>query len=138
MYYNMTMNIPFNIKFTIFDENEPLTKQQIDIMKKLLYAFDNDLKKILKHSITDLPDFKFLARYEPAISNFDETKQLRLTWMQPNAYKHSLHFNQCHSLCTEYFSIEELKNISNRIKTELEEYLHHEIDTVLYVELDSL
>lgn len=138
MYYNMTMNIPFNIKFTIFDENEPLTKQQIEIMKKLLHAFDNDLKKILKLSITDLQDFKFLDRYEPAISNIYETKQLRLTWTHQNTYKHSLHFNQCHSLCTEYFSIEELKNISNRIKAELEEYLHFEIDTVLYVDLDSL
>ena len=132
----MTMNIPFKIKFTIFDENTPLTKQQIEIMKNLVYAFDNDLKKILTHSIADLHDFKFLDRCEPAISNIDETKQLRLTWI--NTYKHSLHFNQCHSLCTEYFSIEELKNISNRIKTELEEYLHHEIDTVLYIDVDSL
>ena len=138
MYYNMTMNIPFNIKFTIFDENKPLTKPQIVIMQNLVDAFDNDLKKILKYSITDLPDFKFLDRCEPAISNIDETKQLRLTWTHQNTYKHSLHFNQCHELCTEYFSIEELKNISNRIKTELEEYLHHEIYTVLYVDVDSL
>ena len=138
MYYNMTMNIPFNIKFTIFNKNKPLTKQQIEIIKSLVDGFDNDLKKILKHSISDLPDYKLLNRCEPAISTIDETKQLRFTWGQPNTYKHSLYFNQCHSLCKEYFSIEELKNISNRIKTELEEYLHHEIDTVLYVGLDSL
>jgi hypothetical protein len=39
----MTMNIPFNIKFTIFDENNPLTKPQIVIMQNLVDAFDNDL-----------------------------------------------------------------------------------------------
>jgi hypothetical protein len=41
--------------------------------------------------------------------------------------------------CKEYFSIEDLKNISNRIKNELEEYLHYEIDTpILYIETDDL
>lgn len=130
-------NIPFNIKFTIFDESKTLSTKQIKIMKSLVD--DNDLKEILKHAISDFPDYKFLNRCEPAISTIDEKKQLRYSWIQPNTYKHSLHFNQYHSTCKEYFTIEEIKTISNRVKTELEEYLHFEIDTpLLYLEVDAL
>ena len=132
------MNIPFNIKFSIFDEDKPLTKDQIKIRNKLIDMknIDNDMKKILKNSIIDFNEYKFLDRVEPSISSIDEKKQLRLT---PNTNQYSLHFNQHHSQCKEYFSIEELKNISNRIKNELQEYLHYEIDTpILYVETDDL
>jgi hypothetical protein len=134
--------IPFKIKFAIFDESKTLTKKQIEIMKSLLDVFDDDydnvLKKILKQSISDLPNYKFLSRMEPAISTIDEKTQLRHTWIQPNTYKHSLHFNQCHSSCEKYFTIEELKTISNRIKTNLEEYLHFEIlEVVIYLEVDD-
>lgn len=136
------MNIPFNIKFTIFDEDKPLTQDQIKIRNKLIDTknIDNDMKKILKNTINSYSypsfDFSFLDRVEPSISSIDEKKQLRLT---PNTNQYSLHFNQHHSQCKEYFSIEELKNISNRIKNELQEYLHYEIDTpILYVETDDL
>lgn len=64
----------FNIKFTIFDENQPLTKKQIQIRNKLvdMNNEDNDMKKILKYAITGLNDYKFLDRVEPSISSIDE------------------------------------------------------------------
>jgi hypothetical protein len=137
------MNIPFNIKFSIFDENKPLTQKQIKIRNKLIDMnnIDNDMKKILKKSIIDFNEYKFLDRVEPSISSIDEKKQLRmkLSCILNNKCPHSLHFSQQHSQCKEYLSIEELKNISNRIKNELEEYLHYEIDTpILYIEIDDL
>ena len=130
------MNMQFNIKFTIFDENLPLTKKQIQLRNNLS---DDDMKQILKNAIIGLNDYKFLDRVEPSISSIDEKKQLRLTMSPSDQYKYSLYFNQRHSSCKEYFSIEELKNISNRIKNELEEYLHYEIGMpILYIELDDL
>ena len=139
------MNISFNIKFSIFDENKPLTQKQIKIRNKLIdmnnIDNDNDMKKILKKSIIDFNEYKFLDRVEPSISSIDEKKQLRmkLSSILNNKYPHSLHFSQQQSQCKEYLSIEELKNISNRIKNELEEYLHYEIDTpILYIETDDL
>ena len=135
------MNMQFNIKFTIFDENQPLTKKQIQIRNKLvdMNNEDNDMKKILKYAITGLNDYKFLDRVEPSISSIDEKKQLRLTMSSSDQYKYSLYFNQRHSSCKEYLSIEELKNISTRIKNELDEYLHYDIGMpILYIELDDL
>ena len=66
--------IPFNIKFTIFDENKPLTQKQIKIRNNLidLNNIDNDIKKILKNSIIDFNEYKFLDRVEPSISSIDE------------------------------------------------------------------
>jgi hypothetical protein len=136
------MNIPFNVKFTIFNEVKPLTEKQKQIKNKLIDMNnkDNDMKKILKYAITELNDYKFLDRVEPSISNIDETKQLRLSLQQHlnsnDEYQHSLIFIQ--NKCKEYFSIEELKIITKSIKNELEEYLHYEIDTFLYIEIDNL
>ena len=135
--------IPFNIKFTIFDEDKNLSQKQIKIRNHLIDMnnIDNDMKKILKNSIIDFNEYKFLDRVEPSISSIDEKKQLRmkLSYIVNNKYLHSLHFSQKHSQCKEYFSIEELKNISNRIENELEEYLHYEIDTpILYIETYDL
>ena len=136
------MNIPFNIKFTIFNEVKPLTKKQIQIKNKLIDMNnkDNDMKKILKYAITELNDYKFLDRVEPSISNIDETKQLRMSLQQvlnsKDEYPQSLIFIQNQG--KEYFSIEELKIITKSIKNELEEYLHYEIDTFLYIEIDNL
>ena len=139
----MNIIIPFNIKFTIFDEDKPLTQKQIKIRNNLIDMnnIDNDMKKILKNSIIDFNEYKFLDRIEPSISSIDEKKQLRmkLSYISNNQYPHSLHFSQNHSQRKEYFSMEELKNISNRIKNELEEYLHYKMDTpILYIETDDL
>ena len=139
----MNIIIPFNLKFTIFDEDKPLTQKQIKIRNNLIDMnnIDNDMKKILKKSTIDFNEYKFLDRVEPSISSIDEKKQLRMKLsyiLAKNKYAHSLHFTQNHSQCKEYFSIEELKNISNRIKNELEEYLHYEIDSpILYIEIDG-
>lgn len=135
--------IPFNIKFVIFDENKPLTQKQIKIRNKLIDMnnIDNDMKKILKNSISNLSEYKFLNRLEPSIATIDEQKQLRmmLGYIVNNQYSHSVHFSQKHSQCKKYFSIEELKNISNNLKKELEEYLHYEIDTpILYINIDDV
>ena len=129
------MNIPFKIKFTIFDENRPLTKTNKNNLIDM-----NDMKKILKNVISGLNDVKFLDRFEPSICSLDEKKQLRMSFCyQDKKYQHSIHFNQDHSLCKEYFTIEELKNISNKIKIELEEYLHKDIwIPILYIEIDDL
>ena len=136
------MNIPFKIKFTIFDETKPLTKKQIKIKNNLIDMKNdmNDMKKILKNVISGLNDVKFLDRFEPSICSLDEKKQLRMSFCyQDKKYQHSIHFNQDHSLCKEYFSIEELKNISNKINIELEEYLHTDIwIPILYIEIDDL
>ena len=48
------MNMQFNIKFTIFDENQPLTKKQIQIRNNLS---DDDMKQILKNAIIGLNDY---------------------------------------------------------------------------------
>jgi len=48
--------IPFNIKFTIFDENKHLTQKQIKIRNNLIDMnnIDNDIKKILKKNLQNL------------------------------------------------------------------------------------
>ncbi len=68
--------IPFNIKFTIFDEDKHLTQKQIKIRNNLIDMnnIDNDMKKILKNSIIDFNEYKFLDRIEPSISSIDEKK----------------------------------------------------------------
>ena len=45
----MTINMRFNIKFTIFDENKPLTKKQIQLRNKLIDInnSDNDITPFL-------------------------------------------------------------------------------------------
>ena len=87
--------------------------------------------------------YKWLNRAEPAISSFDEKKQLRLSFDTPHEkckkYQHSIHFNQYHSTVNEYFTMEELKYITDKIKLGLEEYLHYEIDNpIIYIETDEL
>ena len=55
-----------------------------------------------------------------------------------NQYQNSLHFEQTHSAFKKYFTIEELKYISNRIKIGLEDYLHYKIDNpIIYIEVDD-
>jgi len=46
----MNIIIPFNIKFTIFDEDKPLTQKQIKIRNNLIDMnnIDNDIKKNIK------------------------------------------------------------------------------------------
>jgi len=124
---------PFEIKFIIFN-NIPLTKQQNIIRKKL--CKNDDLKKILKESCCELNDMiKFLDRVEPSICSLDEHKQLRMSFKSLHddnkKESNSFIFNQNHSMCKEYFSIDELTIISQKIKEKIEDYLHYEIKLLL-------
>ena len=133
--YNI-MNQSFHIKFVIFDENKDLTNKQKKLRMKLI---EFDMRKILEYAISDLNEYKILDRTEPAISSIDEKKQLRLELefdTPTRAKQHSLIFSQNYS--HDFFTIEEIKIVSKNIKNEIEEYLHYEIDTIIFIELDEL
>lgn len=141
------MNNSFSIKFIIFDntiltkkkneirKNIILTKKQNEIKKKLcnVKVKNNDLKKILKEVCSELNDIiKFLDRVEPSICSLDEKKQLR-TWSFIDDDSDSIIFNQNHSMCKEYFTIEELTIISQKIKEKIESYLQCKIaEPIIY------
>lgn len=132
------MNLPFNIKFVIFDENKPISKTQEKLKETIIWE---NLRDIIKELFNTDDNFKFLDRAEASVCSIDENKQLRLR-LDTNIlkkYQHSLHFHQKHSGSKEYFTIEELKYISNRIKNGLEEFLHYEIDEpIIYINIDEL
>jgi len=131
------MNIPFNLKFTIFDENKDVSKKQKKIRKDLI---DFKLKNIIKNLFNENDNYKFLDRDEPSLSSLDEKKQLRLLFEDIiindlKKYEHSLHFHQLESWDHTFFTLKELKYIGSKIKTELEELLQYEIDEpVIYIE----
>jgi hypothetical protein len=135
------MNYRFNIKFVIFNEEENLSKIQEEIKESMIMG--ELLIDILKNEFNDDMNYKLLERAECAISSINDQKQLRLWWdtchIKMKKYKHSLHFNQHHSFSGEYFTIEELKYISQKIKKGLEEFLHYEIDEpIIYIEICDL
>lgn len=130
------MNLPFNIKFIIFDENKPISKTQEKLKETMIWE---NLRNIIKELFNTDDNFKFLDRVEASVCSIDENKQLRLRLDTNNLkkYQHSLHFHQASS--KEYFTMEELKYISNGIKNGLEEFLHHEIDEpIIYINIDEL
>ena len=118
------MNFPFYVKFVIFDQHKNVTKEQQNIKKQL----HEDLNEIFKNTFNDKDDdnLKFLDRCEAAVSSINEIKQLRLcNWFNKvDIHPHSIVFHQLHCHNEEYFTIEELKYISHKIKHELELYLH--------------
>jgi len=132
------MNLPFNIKFTIFDENKPISKTQEKLKETIIWE---NLRDIIKELFNTDDNFKFLDRAEASVCSIDENKQLRLRLDTNNLkkYQHSLHFHQKHSGSKEYFTIEELKYISYKIKNGLEDFLHYEIDEpIIYINIDEL
>lgn len=134
------MNHPFNIKFIIFNEDNKTTKFQKKIKEKIIYE---DMRHIIKKIFENDVNYKFLDRVEASVTSLDETKQLRLYFdnihIESIKYQHSLHFHQLHSCCKEYFTLSELKYISNKIKIGLENFLHYEIDEpIIYIEIDQL
>lgn len=134
------MNCPFNVKFAIFDENKETTKKQTELRKKLIW---DDMRNIIKNSFDNDDNYKWLDRVEASVSSNDEKKQLRLSidtfHIESKKYQHSIYFNQKHSCSKEYFTIEELKYISSKIKFGLEVFLHYEIDEpIFYIEMDEL
>jgi hypothetical protein len=130
------MNQSFHIKFVIFDENKDLTTKQKTIRMQLVNV---DMRKILEYAISELNEYKLLDKAEPTISSIDEKKQLRLKLVcgtPITAKQHSLIFRQNYS--HDFFTIEEIKIVSRNIKSEIEEYLHHEIDTIIFTEIDDI
>ena len=135
------MSYPFNIKFVIFDENKDVSKKQKELRHSMI--FEDTLKKILKEAFINDEHYKFLERAEPSMSSIDEKKQLRLRFntvhFEFKQHQHSLHFHQLHSSSQEYFNLEELKIISEKIKNELETFLHYQIDEpIIYIDISYL
>lgn len=109
-------NIPFNIRFS-FVGNNPLTEK----------LYDN-IDKIIKHAIDNLPELILLDRCEPSISSLNEKKQLRLSMncvINNKLQEHKLIFIQ-HGV--EYFDLWELRTIADAIKSEIEECLLCTVD----------
>jgi hypothetical protein len=133
------MSYPFSVEFNIFYKNMVIDQKAIDIMNKLKTGFhmkDCILKRIISYSVENLDNkYKLFERAEPSISSIDEKKQLRLA-IDKLEYKNSIYFNQTGS---EYFTIEELKDISQKVKEELEEYLRFEIfEPIIYIETNRV
>jgi hypothetical protein len=132
------MNYPFNIEFVIFDENKEVSVSQKETRKQLIRE---NLRYITKKAFNDDIHYNFLDRVEASVSSND--KQLRLSidtlHIESKKYQHSIHFNQNHSSSKEYFTMEELKHISSKIKIGLEDFLHYEIDEpIFYIKMDEL
>jgi hypothetical protein len=134
------MTFPFNIKIVIFDENKELLKKQKEIRKELI--MDN-MRYIFKELFNKDTNYKWLDRMEASVSSIDENKQLRLRFdtshNENKKYQYSLHFHQKHTGSKEYFTIEELKYISDKIKIGLETFLHYEIDEpIIYIQTNEI
>ena len=129
------MNLPFNIKFIIFDENEAVSDTQEKLRECII---EGKLRDILKEIFNNDINFKFLNRIEASLCSINENKQLRLDMNNKKKYQHSLHFHQQHSGSKEYFTIEELKYISNKINKGLEAFLYYELDDpILYININE-
>lgn len=133
------MNLPFNVKFTIFNENKPMTKKQQQLKENLI---QNELKNIIMETFSDDENFKFLDRCEASVCSIDENKQLRLQFDDMNNLNKkqpSFHFHQQHSQCKIFLTMEELKYVSNKIKDGLEKFLCYEIDDpIIYININNL
>jgi hypothetical protein len=125
----------FNIEFIIFNQNEIITKTDKKIKDKLI---NNDLSQILSLAIKDLQNYKILDRMEPSISSIDENIQLRLRYLSKeyDMNKDSLFFYQ-NNKEGHYFEIDELIEISKRIRKELEWYLHYTIEVNIQLDISS-
>jgi hypothetical protein len=135
------MSYPFKVKFVIFDENKKVSITQQGVRRDLLW--NNSLRDIIRKVFENDGNYKWLDRVEAAVSSIDEQKQLRVTVDSPHLdwaeYQHYIYFNQYQSHSNNYFTMEELKYISIRIKYGLEEYLGYEIDEpIIYIEAGDL
>jgi hypothetical protein len=126
----------FNLKFTIFDENEEVSEAQKKLRFSLMEYYMGD---IISKAFINEYNYKRLYRIEASISSFDEKKQLTLKRDGLEGFKkyqHSLHFCQLNE--GNNFTIEELKFIAYKIKIGLEEFLGYEIDDpIIYLEVND-
>ena len=134
------MSYPFSVKFRIFYDYH-LTKKDVNLRQKICKEFHSIFKVIVE----DFSDkYKYLDRFEPSLCSLDEKKQLRMNFSsmlnQDKTQSCYIIFHQHHSCCQEYFGLDELKLISQRIKKELEDnYLPYEIDEpVLFIRADDI
>jgi len=79
--------------------------------------------------------YKSLDRSQGAIVSTDGKKQLRYYREQPDSsltqgFSYSIRFHQSHLTVTEFFSIEELLEISRLLKRKIERVLETKIDDV--------
>jgi hypothetical protein len=129
------MNYQFKLKVTLFDESKNITKKQEILRTSIIY---NELGEIFREIFGNDNNYKFIDRAEATVSSIDNNKQLRLRFDDQKKYNHSLHFYQDNEN-KEYFTFEELKYISIKIRNGLERFLHYKIDEpIIYIETHNL
>ena len=62
------MNLPFRVKYAIFDENKEVSKKQKELKYKLLWT---DLSDILKNVFEGDDNYKWLDRSEVSICSIE-------------------------------------------------------------------
>jgi hypothetical protein len=128
----MEITYPFDIEIILFNKNDDFTPETIVVRDKLL---NKDIYEVIQIAIDNLQNkykVKISNNKVPIILSHDEKKELTLLSL-PNSlidlpkYKYSLYFVQ-KQLNNQYFTISELKEITDKLKDVFEEYLGYEID----------
>lgn len=130
---------PFSLEFNIFYKNTDLDIHQLRItyeLKHMIPTENNTLDCILKDSVNKLGNkYKFVEENGSFITSLDETKRLSLD-SSKKIMKHSIYFKQSG---INYFTIDELAEISSVMKMEFEKYLKFQIfEPIIFIETDKL
>jgi hypothetical protein len=148
------MNYPFRLKFMIIDieKTKPKNKSFFNLFIKneksqINTLIDISIHNLLKNTFEKDKYFYYIYTNESIISSKDNKNQLRIYWSSPYSpyifnfkkYLHVLHFYQILNDDNEYFSIEELKYISLKIKYAISQYLGYEIpNPIMYIDIEHL
>jgi hypothetical protein len=121
------MNYNFSVRFQLFN-NSKLSTHQKTMRKHICDNFHNIIITVVNDFINN--KYKYLNRYEPVICSLDEKKQLRMCMSsmfdQDKTNSHYIVFTQSQN-GGEYFSLEELREICEKIQKILEDnYLPYE------------
>lgn len=130
---------PLSLEFNIFYKNTDLDIHQLRItyeLKHMIPTNNNILDCILKDSVNKLGNkYKFVEENGSFITSFDETKRLSLDGSK-KVMKHSIYFKQSGR---NYFTVDELAEISSVMKLEFEKYLKFQIfEPIIFIETDKL
>jgi hypothetical protein len=126
----MEITYPFDIEIILFNKNDDFTPETIVVRDKLL---NKDIYEVIQIAIDNLQNkykVKISNNKVPIILSHDEKKELTLLSLpliDLPKYKYSLYFVQ-KQLNNQYFTISELKEITDKLKDVFEEYLGYEID----------
>jgi hypothetical protein len=126
----MEITYPFDIEIILFNKNDDFTPETIVVRDKLL---NKDIYEVIQIAIDNLQNkykVKISNNKVPIILSHDEKKELTLLSLpliELPKYKYSLYFVQ-KQLNNQYFTISELKEITDKLKDVFEEYLGYEID----------